>query len=524
VLRLILDGQLASESKLNFRTMRKLLSMLVIASMVTFFIACDEVETTPDGPTITPPAIINTQVGTSTDITFSVMIPGGFKSCEITATGGTATKKSEPSAGVKSGEIVVSYAADATEGAGTVTIILTDNNNKVETETAAVNKTSMPVPDVIVVSGVIESNRTWTANHIYELAGRVIVSGGVTLTIEAGTIIKGREGNGISASALMIARGGKINAVGTADAPIIMTSVLDNIIPGQAAGTTLGKDDKGKWGGLVILGKAPISFSGATEAQIEGVPASETLGLYGGDVTDDNSGTLQYISIRHGGTEISGGSEINGLTLGGVGSGTNVSNIEIFANVDDGVEFFGGTVNVSNILISYQGDDGVDIDQAYSGTVDGFMIIHGGDTDKGLEIDGPEGTANAAGKFTLKNGTVKGAGDVAILADFKSKAQGTVENVIFTGYTTGKTIRIAASYDAVCASTSNAYKNLVDGNLVFTTVEFTDYAVDVYASSGTCDTAADDATASEKVVSATATGGPGASSWAWTVSAEKSLL
>lgn len=505
--------------------MKKFLSMMVMAAMTLSFMACDDDETAPDGPSITAPEISNAQVSSSADITFNVTVPGGFKSYEVSATGGTATKKSEPAPGAKSGEIVVTYAADATPGAGAVTIAVTDNNNKVETETAAVNKTELPVPDVIVVSGLIEADQTWTADNIYELAGRVIVKTGITLTIEPGTIVKGREGQGISASALMIARGAKLNAVGTADAPIIMTSVLDNIMPGQAAGSNLTEADKGKWGGLVILGKAPISYSGATEAQIEGVPGDEVLGLYGGDVADDNSGHIQYVSIRHGGTEISGGSEINGLTLGGVGSGTTISDIEIFANVDDGIEFFGGTVNVTNILVSHQGDDGVDIDQAYAGTVDGFMVIHSGDTDKGLEIDGPEGSDNATGKFILKNGTIIGSGNIGNPADFKSKAQGTVENVIFSGYDAGQLIKIAASYDGACAATANAYKNLVDGNLVFTNVKFTGYTVDVYASSGTCDTSANDATAAGLVVSGdTATGAPAVDTWSWTASAAKALL
>lgn len=498
---------------------------MVMAALMLAFVACEDDETTPDGPSITAPEITNTQVSNSADVTFEVTVPGGFKSYEVTATGGTATKKSEPAVGAKTGEIVVTYVADATPGAGAVTIAVTDNNNKIETETAPVNKTELPVPDVVVVSGLIESNQAWTADNIYELAGRVIVKTGITLTIEPGTIVKGREGQGISASALMIARGAKLNAVGTADAPIIMTSVLDNIMPGQAAGTSLTEADKGKWGGLVILGNAPISYSGATEAQIEGVPGDEALGLYGGNVADDNSGSIQFLSIRHGGTEISGGSEINGLTLGGVGSGTTISDIEIFANVDDGIEFFGGSVNVSNILVSHQGDDGVDIDQAYAGTVDGFMVIHSGDTDKGLEIDGPEGSANAAGKFTLKNGTIVGHGNVGNPADFKSKAQGTVENVIFSGYDAGQLIKIAASYDGACASTSNAFRNLVEGNLVFTNVKFTGYAVDVYASSGTCDTTADDAAAAGLIVSGdTATGAPAVETWSWTASAARSLM
>lgn len=505
--------------------MKTFLSILVVASMMTAFVGCQDNETTPDGPGITAPAISNAQVGTSVDVTFEVSVPGGYKSYVVTATGGTATGKAEPTTGAKSGQIVVTYLADANPGAGAVTITVTDTNNKTEAETAAINKTELPLPDVVVVSGLISDDQTWTADNIYELAGRIIVTSGATLTIEPGTIIKGREGQGVNASALMIARGGKLNANGTAEKPIIMTSVLDDIMPGDAVGTTLTEVDKGKWGGLVVLGKAPISYSGATEAQIEGVPADEPLGLYGGDVVNDNSGTIRFVSIRHGGTEISGGSEINGLTLGGVGNGTTISDIEILANVDDGVELFGGSVNLSNILVSYQGDDGLDIDQAYSGTIDGFMVIHGGDTDKGLEVDGPEGTDNATGKFTLKNGTLVGAGNVGNPADFKSKAQGTVDNVIFKGYDAGQQIKIAASYDGACTSTSNAYKNLVDGNLVFTKLTFTGYVVDVYAASGTCDTSADDATAAGKVVSGdAATGGPALSTWGWTASGALSIV
>lgn len=383
-----------------------------------------------------------------------------------------------------------------------------------------------------VISGVIEDDQTWTADKIYELAGRVIVADGVTLTIEAGTIVKGREGQGMNACALMIARGGKINAVGTASEPIIFTSVLDNIQPGEKFGSNLDKDDRGLWGGLVILGKGLISPTTGTEAQIEGVPAGETLGLYGGAVENDNSGTLRYVSIRHGGTVLSGGSEINGLTLGGVGSGTTISDIEIFANIDDGIELFGGSVSVSNLLVSYQGDDGIDIDQAYAGTISDFIVIHGGDTDEGLEIDGPEGASNATGKFTLSDGTLIGdptqASDVSSLADFKSAAQGDIENVVFTGYTAGKKIKIEARYSASpdCAlNASSAFGKLLNDNLAFSTVQFTGFAVDVYSGTTGCtETAGNQTEAESKVTSVAATGGPSFSTFNWTITSELDLL
>jgi hypothetical protein len=193
----------------------------------------------------------------------------------------------------------------------------------------------------VSVSGVIESDQNWSADSIYLLNGRVVVGTGATLTIEAGTIIKGKEGDGANASVLIVARGGKINAQGTAEKPIVMTSVLDNINVGQRNGSNLDETDKGLWGGLILLGAAPISAD-ASEALIEGLPANETWAVYGGNDAADNSGTIKYMSVRHGGTLIGDGNEINGITFGGVGSGTTIENVEVFATLDDGMEFFGG--------------------------------------------------------------------------------------------------------------------------------------------------------------------------------------
>ena len=204
--------------------------------------------------------------------------------------------------------------------------------------------TTTPQVNVVSVTGSITSNTTWSNDNIYQLNQKVVVQDGATLTIEAGTIVKGSSGTGSLASALVVARGGKLMAEGTASEPIIMTSASDNITIGQTMGTNLDQNDRGLWGGLIVLGNAPCSFSGdVTDLQIEGIPAEDTWGLYGGSNATDNSGVMKYISIRHGGALIGEGNEINGLTLGGVGSGTEIDHIEVVANVDDGVEFFGGT-------------------------------------------------------------------------------------------------------------------------------------------------------------------------------------
>ncbi|MCB4806882.1 hypothetical protein LG651_01380 [Tamlana sp. 62-3] len=296
--------------------------------------------------------------------------------------------------------------------------------------------------ETIVVSGGIALDATWTADNVYVLDRKVVVQEGVTLTIEPGTIVKGRAGTGSLSSALIVARGAQINAVGTADAPIIFTSESDNIEPGETSGTNLTSANRGLWGGIIMLGNATISVSGDTGlANIEGIAADDTFGLYGADLANgeafddaDSSGTLQYVSIRHGGALLGEGNEINGLTLGGVGTGTTIDNVEVVANVDDGIEFFGGTVNASNLLVWAQGDDALDIDQAYSGTITNAVVILGDASDHALEIDGPEGSID--GEFTINDLTLIGNTTTANgeYADWRSNAQGHVNNVYAYGF------------------------------------------------------------------------------------------
>ncbi|MFK7947657.1 MAG: hypothetical protein AB8G11_08710 [Saprospiraceae bacterium] len=298
-----------------------------------------------------------------------------------------------------------------------------------------------PTDGTIVVTENIAADATWTSDNVYELAGRIAVLDGVTLTIEAGTIIKGRIGTGANATALLIARGGKLMAEGTATSPIIFTTAGDlitteDIATGNFASPNLEPTISGLWGGLIVLGKAPISASNdnnedISEVQIEGIPTSDANGLYGGTDAADNSGVLKYISIRHGGANIGAGNEINGLTLGGVGSGTVVEYIEVVGNQDDGIEWFGGTVNTSNVVVWNAGDDAIDTDQSWAGTLDNFVVLT--PSDNIFELDGPEGSMVAG--HVIKNGSVKASSDDVTSDDLINSDDNSdvdLENIYFT--------------------------------------------------------------------------------------------
>ncbi|WP_372932885.1 hypothetical protein [Mariniphaga sediminis] len=312
----------------------------------------------------------------------------------------------------------------------------------------------IPDEDSEKITSNITENTTWTSGKVYVLGGRITVLDGVTLTIEPGTIIKGEAGTQANSTALLIARGGKLVAEGTAEKPIIFTSVADEIQPediaaGNFESPNLDADINGLWGGVILLGKAPISASNesgdVSETQIEGIPTSDQNGLYGGNEPEDNSGILKYISIRHGGTNIGAGNEINGLTLGGVGSGTVIENIEIVANQDDGIEFFGGTVNVKNLVSWNVGDDGVDTDQSWGGTLTNFIVV----TPAGhcFELDGPEGSMESG--HIIQNGTIIASEGTRISQDLINVDDNSIvglKNLFFTGISEGQQInRVTAA-------------------------------------------------------------------------------
>ena len=302
----------------------------------------------------------------------------------------------------------------------------------------------------------------WTNDNTYVLDGFVFVNDGQTLTIEAGTVIQGMPGEGENASALIVARGGKIMADGTKDNPIIFTYEGDT---GESEATT-----RGQWGGLILLGSAELN-STPGESTIEGIPTSEVRGLYGGSNDADNSGILRYVSIRHGGSSIGPDNEINGLTLGGVGSGTTIEYVEVIGNIDDGIQWFGGTVNGKWLISAFCNDDALDYDEGYRGSNE-FVIVHQDPTadaaDRGGEHDGgtnPE-TGMPFATPTFCNVTAIGNSDSRTIS-FQDNAGGSYFNSIFVGFDRGINIEDLEDSEQDCYQQWQAGNLNLENNIFF---------------------------------------------------------
>ena len=304
----------------------------------------------------------------------------------------------------------------------------------------------------------------WTKDKVYLCDGLVFVEDGSTLNIEAGTTVKFTPRADIgNPSALIIARGGKIFAAGTATDPIIFTAEDDDVNDPS----DLGPKDNALWGGLAILGKGITQKNGNPLVNLEGIPTTEVRGQYGGTDNTDNSGVLKYVSIRHGGRQIASGSELNGLSLGAVGSGTTLEFIEIYANSDDGVEFFGGAPNLKHAVVAFCEDDSYDWDEVYTGKGQFWFSIQRDDVaDAGGEFDGstPDDVTPSS-KPTLYNWTHIGASQAATAANpigwnLRAGTAGTIANSILTEQK-GKLIEVQDK----AAGINDAYAKLVAGEL-----------------------------------------------------------
>jgi len=315
-----------------------------------------------------------------------------------------------------------------------------------------------------------------TCDKMWILDQKMSVPANGTLTILPGVVVKALYLGEFNSAALIVPRDAKIYANGSECCPIIFTSIDDNL------DGTYPIETKERWGGIILLGRAHntvgqgefnpengafvIGGSGSAGIGfIEGVPATDPRNVYGAALAsgetfnnDDNSGSLSYFSIRHGGSELGTANEINGLTLGSVGRATSIRNIEIVSNGDDGIEFFGGTVDLKYVRIMYVEDDYLDWDQGYTGRIQHALLVKRSPIalpdstkqgDHGMECDGDDGTLfvrNWLSHPILSNITILGNGNSGDMGfELKERTQGEIYNAVVSNFVTG--IRYAAGVD-----------------------------------------------------------------------------
>jgi hypothetical protein len=276
---------------------------------------------------------------------------------------------------------------------------------------------------VIVVTREVRGTETWTSGYYYVLRGAVFVRQGATLNIQAGTKVIGESG---SLGTLIVERGGRLNAIGTREQPIVFTS-----------DQPVGSRNRGDWGGLIINGRAPVNLAGGL-----GTGEGDT-GVYGGTDENDNSGTLRYVRVEFPGVEFSPDNELNGIAFQGVGRGSTFDYVQAHASRDDGMEWFGGTADAKHIVVSNAADDSIDWTFGWRGRVQ-FAVVtqRGDDADNGIEADGNEfnNAAAPASNPQIYNLTMCGDPDRTEGAEgprgaiFRRGTAFTLRNFLVTGF------------------------------------------------------------------------------------------
>src|SRR5687767_10539412 len=278
---------------------------------------------------------------------------------------------------------------------------------------------------VVVVTGEVTGTENWTSNFYYVLRGAVFVSEGATLNIQAGTRVIGESG---SVGTLIVLRGGRLNAIGTRDAPIVFTS-----------DQPIGSRDRGDWGGLIINGFAPVNIEGG-----EGQGEADT-GVYGGTDPNDDSGTLRYVRVEFAGVEFSPDNELNGIAFQGVGRRTTVDFVQVHMNRDDALEWFGGTADIKHAVASNAADDSFDWTFGWSGRAQ-FIAIHqrGDDADNAIEADNNEFNNNLTPRSNPQIYNITICGDPGGLASEVQRGSNlrrgtafTIRNFLMTGMRVG---------------------------------------------------------------------------------------
>lgn len=256
------------------------------------------------------------------------------------------------------------------------------------------------VTDIMDISGNIESDLRLTNDKLYRLNGAVFVRNGATLTIDPGTVIIGQPGSE-PPSVLVVTRNGKIRAEGTRSRPIIMTSALP-----------FGERQRGDWGGLILLGRAPVNVDGG-EFNIEGLPATEDS-KYGGNDPDHDCGTLRYVRVEYAGSIFAPNNEANAFTWGGCGAKTTAEFLQASYGLDDSFEWFGGTMNAKYLIGGLGADDFLDFQLGFRGNIQYGFFYQDADNpgNRGIEGDNSEYNQGASplSKPTIFNTTFIGSG------------------------------------------------------------------------------------------------------------------
>jgi hypothetical protein len=367
--------------------MKKILSLLLLVTALGYM-SCDDDDDSPGAaPTVTVDPTSGQNVpGGVVSVTVSVAAPNGGATLLIAG----ADNEDVTLDGTKAQDVTVDVTIPASAPVGSViTVIFTATDKKNLSSVPAEFPITVGDP-VVVLEGTISADMTLSANTEYLLKKQVFVASGVTLTIPAGTIIKGEKA---TQATLIVKPGGKLVANGTAASPVVFTS-------NQA----VGERDKGDWGGIVILGNAYVNQS--NPPSVEGISPTQTYGTVGTDPSvnaTENSGTLTYVRIEYGGIELSPNNETNSLTLGGVGSGTTISNVQASFGGDDGFEWFGGTVDAKYLVSFGMWDDDFDTDFGWRGRVQyGLAVRYQSFADQSgsnaFESDNQAGDGKIAGK------------------------------------------------------------------------------------------------------------------------------
>jgi hypothetical protein len=454
----------------------KFLVVTIVISITLFISSCkkEEVVVYPI-PTVSPVGSLAGLPGTVVTLKASINAPAGLKSITVLKNGAAFDSKTY------AGETSIEYSKEYTiENIGTpvnFTIVAIDKENQAsELVLLPVAITAIPPKQIVEVKGTLEGNISWTADKIYKLIGYVRVgedpkADGTptktgTLNIAPGTLIIGERA---TKGTLIIQRGSKIIAEGTAANPIVFTSERK-----------VGEREPGDWGGLVICGNAVINLPAGVN-ELEGKYGA----FYGGKNDADNSGSLKYVRVEYAGIPINPNEEVNTFTFGGVGSGTKMEYLQASYGLDDSFEWFGGTVD-AKYLISYRGlDDDFDTDFGYRGHVQFAVALRGttqADQSQSNGFESDNAGASAAATSVPKTAAIfanvsiigaKGTSATSISPLFQNGAQIrrnsslSIYNTVITGFPNGLYIDNQAP-----GAVANAEKGeLVVKNVVIAGVE-----------------------------------------------------